>query len=98
MATTEPPTSTKPNAPPPAWSSIEQGRALTSGTPADVLAHAPGTLTSGDAPAGPAELSWRRGRATRSWHSGPARTGEEPIHADMEDTVISLTLATQQES
>ncbi|MBT2382534.1 ABC transporter ATP-binding protein [Streptomyces sp. ISL-11] len=76
---------------------LDRGRALASGTPADVLAHAPGTLTTGDGPAGPRELSWRRGRATRSWHPGPARPGEEPIRADMEDTVITLTLAAQQQ-
>ncbi|MFH9725079.1 hypothetical protein ACH4M4_19230 [Streptomyces sp. NPDC017254] len=57
----------------------------------------PGTVTSGDAPAGPRELSWRRGRATRSWHPGPARPGEQPVTADMEDTVIALTLAAQQQ-
>ncbi|MFG2839909.1 ABC transporter ATP-binding protein [Streptomyces zaomyceticus] len=76
---------------------LNDGHALASGTPADVLAHVPGTITSGDAPAGPRELSWRRGRATRSWHPGPARPGEQPVTADMEDTVIALTLAAQQQ-
>ncbi|MFG2430835.1 ABC transporter ATP-binding protein [Streptomyces sp. NPDC048590] len=77
---------------------LDQGRTLTSGTPADVLAGAPGILTTGTAPTGPAELSWRRGRATRSWHPGPARPDEHPVPADMEDTVIALTLAARQES
>ncbi|MEU9734824.1 ABC transporter ATP-binding protein [Streptomyces sp. NPDC048002] len=77
---------------------LDQGRALTTGTPAEVLAHSPGTLTTGTAPAGPADLSWRRGRATRSWHPGPARPGEQPFPADMEDTVIALTLAARQET
>lgn len=77
---------------------LDQGRALASGIPAVILAHAPGTLTTGTGPAGSAERSWRRGRATRSWHPGPARPGEQPIAADMEDTVIALTLAARQET
>ncbi|MFD7734040.1 ABC transporter ATP-binding protein [Kitasatospora phosalacinea] len=76
---------------------LNDGHALASGTPAAVLAAAPGTLTTGSAPAGARELSWRRGRATRSWHPGPPAAGEQPIAADMEDTVIALTLAAQQQ-
>lgn len=76
---------------------LDEGRALASGTPAEVLAKAPGTITSGDAPAGPRELSWRRGHATRSWHPGPPASGERPISPDMEDTVIALTLAARQQ-
>ncbi|MFD7919071.1 ABC transporter ATP-binding protein [Streptomyces sp. NPDC059740] len=74
---------------------LDRGRALASGSPQDLLAHTPGTLTSGDAPAGDRALSWRRGRLTRSWHPGPPRAGEQPIAADMEDAVIALTLADQ---
>jgi ABC-2 type transport system ATP-binding protein len=75
---------------------LDRGRALASGPPADILAHLPGTLTTGDAPAGARELSWRRGRQTRSWHPGPARPGEQPLAPDMEDAVITLSLADQQ--
>ena len=75
---------------------LDRGHQLAAGTPAEVLARAPGTLTSAGAPAGPRELSWRRGHATRSWHPGPPSPGEQPITADMEDTVISLTLAARQ--
>ncbi|WP_433887505.1 ABC transporter ATP-binding protein [Streptomyces sp. CA-111067] len=74
---------------------LDRGRVLAGGAPADVLAHVPGTVTSGDAPAGPRELSWRRGRRTRSWHPGPARPGEQPVTPDMEDAVIAFTLADQ---
>ncbi|MET7988856.1 ABC transporter ATP-binding protein [Streptomyces sp. NPDC005281] len=75
---------------------LDRGRALASGTPADVLQRTPGTITTGTAPAGPRELSWRRGRQTRSWHPGPPRDGEQPLTADMEDAVIAFTLADQQ--
>ncbi|ACU75409.1 ABC transporter related [Catenulispora acidiphila DSM 44928] len=75
---------------------LDGGRVLADGTPADVLAAAPGTLTTGSAPAGPAELSWRRGHQTRSWHPGPPRPGEQPRDPDMEDCVIALTLDAQQ--
>jgi len=74
---------------------LDHGATLASGAPAAILAGTPGTLTTGRAPAGPAELSWRRGYETRSWHPGPPRDGEEPISADMEDSVIAYTLAAQ---
>ncbi|ROQ59663.1 ABC-2 type transport system ATP-binding protein [Streptomyces sp. 840.1] len=74
---------------------LDDGRALASGPPADILGETPGTITTGDAPAGPRELSWRRGRQTRSWHQGPARPGEQPVAPDMEDAVIAFTLADQ---
>jgi ABC-2 type transport system ATP-binding protein len=76
---------------------LDDGRPIATGTPAQVLAAAPGTLTTGDRPAGPRELSWRRGRATRSWHPGPPAPGERPITPDMEDTVIALTLAARRQ-
>lgn len=75
---------------------LDRGRALAAGTPGDVVLGTPGTLTTGAAPAGPRELSWRRGRQTRSWHPGPPRGGERPLAADMEDAVIAFTLADQQ--
>lgn len=76
---------------------LNRGKALASGTPQTILTHVPGTVTTGTAPSGPPELSWRRGRQTRSWHAGPARPGEQPILADMEDTVIALALADQRQ-
>jgi ABC-2 type transport system ATP-binding protein len=75
---------------------LDRGKALASGPPQAILGSVPGTLTTGTAPDGPPELSWRRGRQTRSWHAGPARPGEHPIPADMEDTVIAFTLADQE--
>ncbi|MYU22521.1 ABC transporter ATP-binding protein [Streptomyces sp. SID8352] len=74
---------------------LDHGTTLASGAPATILERTPGTLTTGRAPAGPAELSWRRGYDTRSWHPGPPRDGETPIPADMEDSVIAYTLAAQ---
>jgi ABC-2 type transport system ATP-binding protein len=76
---------------------LDRGRALASGAPRAILAGVPGTLTTGAAPSGPPELSWRRGRQTRSWHPGPARAGEQPIPADMEDAVVVLALADQRQ-
>jgi ABC-2 type transport system ATP-binding protein len=75
---------------------LDRGRALASGDPADILRRTPGTLTSGAAPAGRGDASWRRGRRTRSWHPGPPRPGEQPLTADLEDAVIAYTLADQQ--
>ncbi|MFE6814475.1 ABC transporter ATP-binding protein [Streptomyces sp. NPDC057675] len=77
---------------------LDNGRTLASGPPSEVLALAPGTITSGNAPSGPRASSWRRGRATRSWHPGPARQGETPVTPDMEDAVIALTLAARKEN
>jgi ABC-2 type transport system ATP-binding protein len=74
---------------------LDGGRALASGLPSDILGSTPGTITTGDSAAGPRELSWRRGRQTRSWHAGPARPGEQPVVPDMEDAVIAFTLADQ---
>jgi ABC-2 type transport system ATP-binding protein len=74
---------------------LDQGRALTSGTPTDLLAATPGTITAGRAAADHPELSWRRGRSTHSWHPGPPAPGEEPLTPDMEDSVIAYTLADQ---
>lgn len=75
---------------------LDRGRALASGDPADILRRTPGTLTSGAAPVGEGDASWRRGRRTRSWHPGPPRPGEQPLTADLEDAVIAYTLADQQ--
>ncbi|MCQ4212482.1 ABC transporter ATP-binding protein [Streptomyces longispororuber] len=76
---------------------LDSGRTLTSGAPADILDNTPGTLTTAVAPTGPRELSWRRGRQTRSWHAGSPRPGERAMAADMEDAVIAYTLADQQQ-
>ena len=74
---------------------LDQGRALTAGTPGELLAATPGTITSGQGPAADPELSWRRGRRTHSWHPGPPAAGEQPLTPDMEDSVIAYTLADQ---
>ncbi|GAA4991988.1 hypothetical protein GCM10023205_75470 [Yinghuangia aomiensis] len=72
---------------------LDQGHALAMGAPADILARTPGTVTTGDRPAGRPELSWRRGHATRSWHPGPPGPGEQAVAPDMEDAVIAFTFA-----
>ncbi|WP_308162997.1 ABC transporter ATP-binding protein [Nocardia alni] len=72
---------------------LDSGRALASGTPEQVIADTPGTITTGDAPAGDPALSWRRGRSTHSWHAGPPAAHESPFVPDMEDCVIATTLA-----
>ncbi|GAA3243799.1 ABC transporter ATP-binding protein [Actinocorallia longicatena] len=72
---------------------LDDGHVLAQGTPSEVLAATPGVITTGTAPAGDPDLSWRRGRAVHSWHPGPARPGENALTPDMEDSVIAATLA-----
>jgi ABC-2 type transport system ATP-binding protein len=72
---------------------LDSGRALARGVPQELIDTTPGTITAGEGPAANRDMSWRRGRTTHSWHAGPPAAGEVPIAADMEDSVIALTLA-----
>ncbi|WP_433325245.1 ABC transporter ATP-binding protein [Spirillospora sp. CA-294931] len=71
---------------------LDGGRVLQSGTPDEVMADSPGTITATHQPPDP-ELAWRRGRIFHTWHPGPPRPGEQPIAPDMEDAVVAAALS-----
>lgn len=71
---------------------LDEGLALLSGTPSEVLAAAPGAVVEVDAADEP-DLAWRRGRRTHQWRPDGAREGERLVTPDMEDTVIAAQLA-----
>ena len=70
---------------------LDEGRVLLHGTPSEVLAAAPGTVTLVKDARDPA-LAWRRGRALHEWHAGPASPGDVVVDVDLEDAVISAAL------
>lgn len=70
---------------------LDEGAALLRGTPAQVVASAPGTVTRVPQASDPAR-AWRRGREVRQWHSGPARPGDDVVEPDMEDAVVAAAL------
>jgi ABC-2 type transport system ATP-binding protein len=71
---------------------LDEGACILRGTPDEVLASAPGTVTEPTASSDPAH-AWRRGRELHQWHPGPARPGETPIPLDMEDAVTAAAMA-----
>ncbi len=70
---------------------LDEGVSLLQGTPTQVLASSPGTVTNVDA-ADDAGRAWRRGRAVRQWHDGPARAGDDIVTPDLEDAVVAAAL------
>ncbi len=71
---------------------LDHGRALVSGTPAQVLESIPGVLTRSSAAIRP-EWAWRRGRDTHElWPDGDPPAGMTVIRADLEDVVIGRAL------
>ncbi|MEV0225007.1 ABC transporter ATP-binding protein [Streptomyces sp. NPDC050704] len=70
---------------------LDEGRALRSGTPDEIIDGVPGTIVATHDPADP-ESAWRRGRIFHAWSPGPPREGDEPIAADMEDAVVAAAL------
>jgi ABC-2 type transport system ATP-binding protein len=68
---------------------LDAGHALLSGTPIQVIAGAPGSVTRTDSPAR-RELAWRRGRIFHEWHPDEVAGA---VERDMEDAVISAALA-----
>ncbi len=74
---------------------LDAGVPLLSGTPAEVVVGAPGTVTAVSAAGDPAR-SWRRGQQLRQWHPGPARPGDEVVTPDMEDAVVAAALQRRQ--
>ncbi|BCJ36113.1 ABC transporter ATP-binding protein [Actinocatenispora thailandica] len=74
---------------------LDAGRPIAAGTPDQVVAAAPGTVTApfGSGPPADRAVGWRRGRQRRGWHPGPPRPGDRRVRPDLEDAVIAATLA-----
>jgi ABC-2 type transport system ATP-binding protein len=70
---------------------LDEGVALLSGTPARVVASAPGTVTRVSRASDPVR-AWRRGREVRQWHPGPPRPDDVVVEPDMEDAVVAAAL------
>lgn len=70
---------------------LDRGVALLQGTPAEVLADAPGTVTRVAVATRPS-LAWRRGRQVRQWHPGPPQPGDAVVTPDMEDAFVAAAL------
>jgi ABC-2 type transport system ATP-binding protein len=70
---------------------LDEGVALLRGTPAQVVASAPGTVTRVPEASDPVR-AWRRGREVRQWHSGPPHTGDDVVIPDLEDAVVAAAL------
>ncbi|MBK9739923.1 MAG: ABC transporter ATP-binding protein [Actinobacteria bacterium] len=71
---------------------LDAGVPLLEGTPAQVIASSPGTVTTVGAPTDPGR-AWRRGRAWRQWHPGPPAPGDTVVSPDMEDAVVAAALS-----
>jgi ABC-2 type transport system ATP-binding protein len=76
---------------------LDEGRTLAAGSPAEIVAAVPGTISSSaERPAGPAAHTWRRGARWRSWTpdgGGPPDGAGHGIEPDLQDAVIALALA-----
>jgi ABC-2 type transport system ATP-binding protein len=73
---------------------LEQGRAIASGSPSDIVAAIPGKLGVVRSRAQPAGRSWRWGTSWRVWAPlGLLPEGAEPLVPGFEDAVIIAALA-----
>jgi len=73
---------------------LESGRALATGSPAEILASVPGALGRKRGGSQPAERSWRRGSEWRVWApSGDLPLDVESSAPDFEDAVVVACLA-----
>jgi len=70
---------------------LDRGAALLHGTPAEVLAEAPGTVSRVSVATQPS-FAWRRGRQVHQWHPGPAVPQDTAVVLDMEDAVVAAAL------
>ena len=74
---------------------LDRGRALVSGTPAEVRAAIPGVVTSAAEPVR-AQWSWRRGRRVHElWPDGQPHGGQQ-VPPDLEDVVIARILVREE--
>ncbi len=77
---------------------LDAGRELASGTPADIIAAIPGSLTALDGPPGPelSAASWRRAGRWRTWTpAGQPPPPGSPVAADLQDAVTVAALAAE---
>lgn len=81
---------------------LDAGHTLASGTPAEIVAAMPGTITPHpDRPTGPdAERAWRRRGAWRVWNppstAAAGAADADPLTPDLQDAVTVFTLAREQ--
>jgi ABC-2 type transport system ATP-binding protein len=76
---------------------LEQGRAIATGSPADIIAAVPGALGVVRSARQPEGLSWRWGSAWRVWApSGILAEGTEPLAPTFEDAVVIAALSDEQ--
>jgi ABC-2 type transport system ATP-binding protein len=75
---------------------LDQGRALLSGTPDEVLAAVPGRVVEASARPGGVP-AWRRGARWRAWSpDGSSLPGATEVAPDLEDAVVVAQLAREQ--
>jgi ABC-2 type transport system ATP-binding protein len=73
---------------------LEAGKALASGSPADILHAVPGAVGADQGAERPAPHSWRRGAGWRVWApSGTLPDGVRPVDPDFDDAVVIAALA-----
>ncbi|WP_171246022.1 ABC transporter ATP-binding protein [Isoptericola sediminis] len=77
---------------------LQDGQVLATGRPTDVVGTVPGTVSVGDDPPGGHDRTWRRGRSFHTWTPDGATAPGRPVTPDLEDTLIALTLARQEET
>ena len=70
---------------------LDEGEALLSGSPREVLAGMPGHVSAVDVPHDRAR-AWRRGRGYREWSPEPPPAGTSAV-VDIEDAVVGAALA-----
>jgi ABC-2 type transport system ATP-binding protein len=76
---------------------LEQGRAIATGSPAEIIAAVPGKLGVVRSPERPDGPSWRWGTTWRVWsESNSLPDGAEPLQPGFEDAVIIAALADEQ--
>ncbi len=71
---------------------LDEGHVLVSGPPADALDAVDGTVVRVAAPTHP-ERAWRRGRQHHEWFPPGEQPIGTPVRPDLEDVVISASLA-----
>ena len=74
---------------------LDAGHSLLFGAPDEVIAAAPGSIATVDAPTNRAR-AWRRGRAWREWRPDPPARGDRTVQEaprDLEDAVVAAALA-----
>jgi ABC-2 type transport system ATP-binding protein len=77
---------------------MDHGKAITTGSPSDIIAAVPGTVGVVRESARPPGQSWRRGTSWRVWAPANALPdGAEPVSPTFNDAVMIAALANQEE-